>query len=62
MLLEIWNECCCKIIYMFLQTHVLIIPILSVFFFLATVGVRTSLRAPRLIPRGLEVNDYVNLQ
>jgi hypothetical protein len=61
MLLEIWNECYCKIIYMFLQTHVLIIPILF-FFFLVTVGVRTSLRALRLISRGLEVNDHINFQ
>ena len=32
------------------------------FFFLITVDVRASLRAPRLIPRGPEVNDRVNLQ
>ena len=29
------------------------------FFFLITVGVRASLRAPRLIPWGLEVNGKV---
>ena len=31
-------------------------------YILITVDVRASLRAPRLIPRGLEVNDRVNLQ
>ena len=39
----------CRILYVF-------------FFFLITVDVRVSLRAPRLIPWGPEVNDGVNLQ
>ena len=33
-----------------------------IYFFFITVDVRASLRAPRLIPRGPEVNDRVNLQ
>jgi hypothetical protein len=59
MLLEIWNECYSKILYKFLQTHVLIIPIF--FLFLLTEYVRASLCAPRLIPQDPEVNDHVSL-
>jgi hypothetical protein len=33
-----------------------------IFFFFVSVGVRSSLRAPRLIFENLEVNDQVNLQ
>ncbi|KAJ6950626.1 hypothetical protein NC651_004338 [Populus alba x Populus x berolinensis] len=28
MMLKIWNKCCCKTLYMFLQAHALIITIL----------------------------------
>lgn len=30
-------------------------------FFFKTVGVRTNLHAPRLIPQDLEVNDHISL-
>jgi hypothetical protein len=42
MLLEIWNECYCKTLFMFLQYPI-------------NVGVRASLRAPRLIPQALKL-------
>jgi hypothetical protein len=48
MLLEIWNECYCKTLFMFLQYPFL-------FFFFINVGVRANLRAPRLIPRALKL-------
>ena len=40
----------------------LILTFLFFFFFFITVDVRVSLRTPRLISRGPEVNDRVNLQ
>jgi hypothetical protein len=42
-------------------TYNLLFPVGDIYFIFLSIGVPVSLRAPRLIPRDPEVNDYVSL-